>query len=90
MDHVNNAVYADWIDEAVIAAGDPDATRRHPATDPARVRARRRAGRDAGGGGRGPTTAAGRSGWPTVGGAEILRARLEPGMPRQNDPEPQG
>jgi acyl-ACP thioesterase len=27
MDHVNNAVYADWLDEAVIAAGDPDATR---------------------------------------------------------------
>ena len=26
MDHVNNAVYADWLDEAVIAAGDPAAT----------------------------------------------------------------
>ena len=25
MAHVNNAVYADWVDEAVIAAGDPDA-----------------------------------------------------------------
>ncbi len=25
MAHVNNAVYADWLDEAVIAAGDPAA-----------------------------------------------------------------
>ena len=24
MDHVNNAVYADWLDEAVIAAGRPE------------------------------------------------------------------
>jgi acyl-ACP thioesterase len=30
MDHVNNAVYADWLDEAVITAGDPDATRAIP------------------------------------------------------------
>lgn len=30
MDHVNNAVYADWIDEQVIAAGDVAAVRRIP------------------------------------------------------------
>jgi acyl-CoA thioesterase FadM len=30
MDHVNNAVYADWLDEQVIAAGDADAVRRIP------------------------------------------------------------
>jgi len=30
MDHVNNAVYADWLDEAIIAAGDPAATRAIP------------------------------------------------------------
>jgi acyl-CoA thioesterase FadM len=27
LDHANNAVYADWLEEAVIAAGDRDATR---------------------------------------------------------------
>ncbi len=32
MDHVNNAVYADWLDEAIIAAGDTDATRAIPRT----------------------------------------------------------
>lgn len=30
MDHVNNAVYADWVEEAVIAAGDVPATRAVP------------------------------------------------------------
>lgn len=30
MDHVNNAVYADWLEEAVIEAGDPEATRAIP------------------------------------------------------------
>lgn len=30
MDHVNNAVYADWLEEAVIAAGDLAATRAIP------------------------------------------------------------
>ena len=30
MDHVNNAVYADWLDEAVLAAGDVAAVRRIP------------------------------------------------------------
>ena len=30
MDHVNNAVYADWLDEAVISAGDVAATRAIP------------------------------------------------------------
>jgi acyl-ACP thioesterase len=30
LDHANNAVYADWLEEAVIAAGDVDATRAIP------------------------------------------------------------
>jgi acyl-CoA thioester hydrolase len=30
MDHVNNAVYADWLEQAVIEAGDPEATRAVP------------------------------------------------------------
>ncbi len=30
MDHVNNAVYADWLDEAVLAIGDADAVRSVP------------------------------------------------------------
>ncbi len=30
LDHANNAVYADWLDEAVIAAGDIEATRAIP------------------------------------------------------------
>jgi acyl-ACP thioesterase len=30
LDHANNAVYADWLEEAVIAAGDRDATRAIP------------------------------------------------------------
>ena len=30
MDHVNNAVYADWLDEAVIGAGDVPAVRAVP------------------------------------------------------------
>jgi acyl-CoA thioesterase FadM len=78
MAHVNNAVYADWIDEAVIAAGDPVsigaiprvmrldyASAAEPGTTPeAQV-----------------WTAGG--GWSfrlvDANGAEMLRARLEPG-----------
>ena len=30
MDHVNNAVYADWLDEQIIDAGDSSAVRRIP------------------------------------------------------------
>ena len=32
MDHVNNAVYADWLDEEVIRAGGTDAVRAIPRT----------------------------------------------------------
>ena len=32
MDHVNNAVYADWLDEQVIRAGGTDAVRAIPRT----------------------------------------------------------
>jgi acyl-ACP thioesterase len=30
MDHVNNAVYADWVDEAILAAGGEASVRRSP------------------------------------------------------------
>ena len=50
MDHVNNAVYADWLDEAVLRAGARDAVRVDPADRPARVRP---CGRGRRGGGRG-------------------------------------
>ena len=75
MDHANNAVYADWLDEAVIVAGDAAAVRAVPrlvrleyarsaepfADSPAR---------------RGRPTAAGRTGWPMPAAAELLRAHL--------------
>ena len=48
MDHVNNAVYADWLDEAVLAAGGNAARPRRPAPGPARVRSGGRAGREPG------------------------------------------
>ena len=53
MDHVNNAVYADWVDEAITRGRRRDAAvRRDPAARPARVRpggrARRTVDADAG------------------------------------------
>ena len=47
MDHVNNAVYADWLDEAVIAAGGACRRPRRPAPGPAGVRPGRGARREA-------------------------------------------
>jgi acyl-CoA thioesterase FadM len=75
MDHANNAVYADWLDEAVIAAGGIDATRAVPRL--ARLEYAQSAER-------GATVEA--IAWPvddgwssrvTAGGNELLRARLE-------------
>ena len=78
MAHVNNAVYADWIDEAVIAAGDPAAIGAIP-------RAMRLDYASAAE----PGATLGAQVWPTAGGwsfrlldgggREMLRARLEPG-----------
>jgi acyl-CoA thioesterase FadM len=77
MAHVNNAVYADWLEEAVIAAGDPTATRAVPRV----ARLEYAAPADAGA----QLTA---DTWPTTdgwslrmrdgAGLELLRARLEP------------
>jgi acyl-ACP thioesterase len=77
MDHVNNAVYADWLDEQVIAAGDVAAVR----TVPRVVRLEYARAAEAG-----ATVVAEAwrddSGWSCRiaddGGTELLRARLEP------------
>ena len=79
MGHVNNAVYADWLEEAVIAAGDPTAPRAIPRVE--RLEYAGPADADA------ELTA---ETWPSDGGwsfsvrdgsgIELLRARLEPGM----------
>jgi len=78
MDHANNAVYADWLEEQVIAAGDPDATRAIPRV--ARLEYARAAERGAtivATTWRGPGT-----GWSCriadAAGTELLRARLDP------------
>jgi acyl-ACP thioesterase len=77
MDHANNAVYADWLEEQVIAAGDPDATRAIPRV--ARLEYARAAERGAtivATTWRGPG-----SGWSCriadAAGTELLRARLD-------------
>ena len=50
MDHVNNAVYADWLEEAVLEAGDGRATPRDPAAGTPRIRRDRPSGRAVDGG----------------------------------------
>ncbi len=83
MDHANNAVYADWLDERVIAAGAADgdglaATRALPRR--MRLEYARAAERDAE---VQATTWRADGGWSCViqdtAGADLLRARLEPG-----------
>ena len=77
MDHVNNAVYADWLDEAVLAAGGAGATRAVPRLvrlDYARAAE--------------PAATLAADVWPDGGtwvcrvadanGSDMLRARLEP------------
>jgi acyl-CoA thioesterase FadM len=76
MGHVNNAVYADWLDEAVIAAGDTAATRAIPRLARLEYAAPAAAG----------ATVSAES-WPEAGGwslrlrdeagHELVRARLE-------------
>jgi acyl-ACP thioesterase len=79
MDHANNAVYADWLEEQVIAAGGLDATRALPRV--ARLEYARAAER-------GATLAAttwrdAAGGWSCrvadAAGTELLRARLDQG-----------
>jgi acyl-ACP thioesterase len=79
MDHANNAVYADWLEEQVIAAGDAHATRAIPRV--ARLEYARAAERGAtvvATTWRGPE-----EGWSCriadAAGTELLRARLDPG-----------
>jgi len=79
MAHVNNAIYADWLEEAVIAAGDPAAPRAIPRVE----RLEYAAPAD-------PDAELAAATWPSAGGwsfrvrdgagVELLRARLEPGM----------
>ena len=83
MDHVNNAVYADWLDEAVIAAGDLPATRAIPRLARLEYAAPAEPGRS-----RPPTSgrssAAGRSGCATL---EVATC-CEPGSNPGTEPSP--
>jgi acyl-ACP thioesterase len=85
LDHVNNAVYADWLDEAVIGSGDLLATRAVPRLARLEYAA--------------PAAAASQvqgsvwredDGWSflvrDVPGHDLLRARLEPGAASDADP----
>jgi acyl-ACP thioesterase len=80
MAHVNNAVYADWLEEAVIAAGAGDA----PWTLPRLARLEYAAAADATAQLSGDVWRAD-GGWSFLlrdtAGQELLRARLEPGAP---------
>ena len=83
MDHVNNAVYADWLDEAVIGAGDAGRRPRGPAPGPAGVRPLGRARRRRCPASRGRATAAGRTGSPRPAGTGAApRPPLADGRPR--------
>jgi acyl-ACP thioesterase len=79
MDHVNNAVYADWLDEAVIGSGDSRATRAVPRL----ARLEYAAPADAGSRVSADVWPA-QDGWSFLvrddAGRDLLRARLEPGM----------
>jgi acyl-ACP thioesterase len=76
MAHVNNAVYADWLDEAITSAGHPDATRAIPRV----MRLEYAAAADAGSKLASVLWMDGED-WSfrllAPGGAEVLRARLE-------------
>jgi acyl-ACP thioesterase len=78
MDHVNNAVYADWLDEQVIAAGGLADVRAIPRL--ARLEYARAA--EAGSSVEAVTWGEGGGGWSCriadTDGTELLRARLEP------------
>jgi len=77
MDHVNNAVYADWLDEAVMGAGQMASVRAIPRLARLEYAAPAAAGSEVDA-----------EAWPDGGGwsfrlhdgeRELLRARLEPG-----------
>jgi acyl-CoA thioesterase FadM len=80
MDHVNNAVYADWLDEAVLASGDAAAVRAIPRL--VRLDYARAAEPDAS---LTLETWPDDDGWSCrvsdAAGADLLRARLEPRSP---------
>lgn len=79
MGHANNANYADWLEEAVIAAGEPLAPRAIPRVERLEYAAPAE-----------PEAELSADTWPSAGGwsfrvrdgsgTELLRARLEPGM----------
>ncbi len=77
MDHVNNAVYADWLDEQVISAGGIADVRAIPRS--ARLEYARAA--EAGASVEAVTWRDGEGGWSCritdAAGTELLRARLE-------------
>ena len=85
MDHVNNAVYADWLDEAVIGAGDPACVRAVPRV--ARLEYARSAE---------PAATLSGAVWPAHGGwayrlsdaagSELLRAHLAQAIDQATDP----
>jgi acyl-ACP thioesterase len=85
MDHVNNAVYADWLDEQVIAAGGTADVRAIPRL--ARLEYARAA--EAGSTVDAVTWRGDDGGWSCriadASGAELLRARLERIPGRDND-----
>jgi acyl-ACP thioesterase len=83
MDHVNNAVYADWLDESIMAAGGARAVRTIPRT----VRLEYVRAVEGGSTLEGSAWEDG-TGWSfrvsDPAGMEMLRARLEPGAPRSD------
>ena len=89
MDHVNNAVYADWLDEQVIAAGGVADVRAIPRL--ARLEYARAA---EAGSAVAAVTWHGDGGWSCrltdTAGTELLRARLERGTPLGTDNEGRG
>ena len=78
MDHVNNAVYADWLEEAVVDAGGVPATRAIPRLARLEYAAPAAAGSTVG-----AEVWPGGGGWSFLvrdqAGRDLLRARLEPG-----------
>lgn len=85
MDHANNAVYADWLEEQVIAAGGLGEVR----AIPRRARLEYARAAEAGATVGAVTWRGDDGGWSCriddSGGTELLRARLEGGSGREND-----